>query len=150
MGFLDELFAKSKYLNKKEDKPSDFSVWNKFIYEVCNKDMNELSDIQRAAAVCFWYDSEMQSSGYCGFFDVYPEITPEMLLPAIELIGNKKIADNYRNALAEKAIYDEDDEIEGDGYETVDFEYYDIEPSLSDLLMKFVEDNKEEIFRGIL
>lgn len=150
MGFLDELFGNSKYLNQKEDKPSDFSVWNKFLYEVCDKELDELSEIQRAAVMCFRYDSEMQNGGYCGFFDVYPEITSDMLLPAIELIGNKKIADNYRKALAEKALYDEDDEADGDGYETVDFEYYDIEPSLSDLLMKFVENNKEEIFRGFL
>ena len=150
MGFLDALFSESKYLNKKEDKPSDFSVWNKFIYEVCDKELDELSEIQRAAVICFRYDSEMQSGGYSGFFDVYPEITSDMLLPAIELICPKGIADNYRKALAEKELYDEDDEADGDGYETVDTEYYDIEPSLIDLLMKFVENHKEEIFRGIL
>ena len=100
--------------------------------------------------LCFQYDSEMQNGGYSGFFAWCPEITSDMLLPAIELIGHKGIADNYQKALAEKAIYDEDDEADGDGYETVDFEYYDIEPSLGDLLMKFVENNKEEILRGIL
>lgn len=150
MGFLDELFGNSKYLNKKEEKPPVPDNWNKFIYEVCDKEPDELSEIQRAAVLCFRYDSEMQSGGYCAFFDMYPEITFDMLLPAIELIGHEKIADNYRKALAEKGLYDEDDEADGDGYETVDFEYYDIEPSLGDLLMKFVENNKEEIFRGIL
>lgn len=149
MGFLDELFDNSKYLNKKEEK-SDYSVWNRFIYEVCDKELDELSEIQRAAVLCFRYDSEMQSGGYSGFFDVYPEITSDTLLSAIELIGHKGIADNYRKALAEKRLYDEDDEADGDGYETVDTEYYDIEPSLGDLLMKFVENNREKIFGGIV
>lgn len=120
--------------------------WNKFIYEVCDKELDELSEIQRAAVLCFRYDSEMQSGGYSGFFDTYPELTPNDLLPALELIGHKEIADNYRRAVAEKERDDGDE----DGYETVDTEYYDIEPSLGDLLMKFVENNKEEIFRGIL
>ncbi len=118
--------------------------WNRFIYEVCDKELDELSGIQKAAVLCFRYDSEMQSGGYCGFFDCYPEIKPEELIAAINLIGYKEIADNYKMAL-EEHIRDDGDE---DGYETVDNAYYDFEPSLSDLLMEFVEDHKEEIFGG--
>lgn len=118
--------------------------WNRFIYEVCDKELDELSGIQKAAVLCFRYDSEMQSGGYCGFFDCYPEIKPEELIAAINLIGYKEIADNYKMALAEH-IRDEGEE---DGYETVDNAYYDFEPSLGDLLMEFVENHKEEIFGG--
>ncbi len=126
--------------------------WNRFIDEICGKELDELSGIQRAAALCFWYDTEMQSGGYCGFFDCYPEIKPEELIAAINLIGNEKIADNFRKALEEKARYDsyeddEDDE-DDDGYETVDNEYYEFDPPLDKLLMQFVEDHKEEIFGG--
>lgn len=155
MGFLDDLFGNSKYLNKKEDKPSELSVWNKFIYEVCDKDLDELSEIQKAAVLCFRFDSEMQNGGYCGFFDWCPDIDPEELIAAIELIGNKKITDNFRKALEEKALYDDKEEADDDyddedddGYETVDNEYYEFDPPLDKLLMQFVEEHKKEIFGG--
>lgn len=152
MGFLDKLFANSKYLNKKEDRPPIPKDWNKFIYEVCDKDLDELSGIRRAAALCFWYDAELQNGGHSGFFDCQPEIDPEELISAINLIGSKEIADNFRKALDERKRYgdDDDDDDEDDGYETVDNAYYDFVPSLCDFLMRFVENNKEEIFRGIL
>ncbi len=118
--------------------------WNRFIDEVTRKD--KLSEIQRAAVLCFWYDAEMQSGGHSGYFDCYPETVPEELISAINLIGYKEIADNFQKALEEKERDDGDE----DGYETVDNAYYDFEPSLGELLMEFVEDNKEEIFRGIL
>lgn len=117
--------------------------WNRFIDEICSKDPNELSEIQRAAVLCFWYDAEMQSGGYSGYFDCYPEIKSEELIAAINLIGYKEIADNYQMALAEH-IRDDGEE---DGYETIDNAYYDFEPSLCDCLMKFVEENKDEILR---
>ncbi len=118
--------------------------WNRFIDEVTGRD--ELSEIQRAAVLCFWYDAEMQSGGHSGYFDCYPETVPGELISAINLIGYKEIADNFQKALEEKERDDGDE----DGYETVDNAYYDFEPSLGELLMEFVENNKEEIFRGIL
>lgn len=118
--------------------------WNRFIDEVTGRD--ELSEIQRAAVLCFWYDAEMQSGGHSGYFDCYPETVPGELISAINLIGYKEIAENFQKALEEKERDDGDE----DGYETVDNAYYDFEPSLGDLLMEFVENNKEEIFRGIL
>ncbi|MDE7399497.1 MAG: hypothetical protein K2N06_08230 [Oscillospiraceae bacterium] len=117
--------------------------WNRFIDEVCSKDPNELSEIQKSAVLCFWYDAEMQSGGHSGYFDCYPETVPEELIAAISLTGYKEIADNYQMALSEH-IRDDGKE---DGYETVDNTYYDFEPSLCDLLMEFVEKNKDEILR---
>lgn len=113
--------------------------WNMFIDEVCSMELDELSEIQRAEVLCFWYDAEIQSGGHSGHFDCYPEINPEELISAINLVGYKEISDNYQGAL------DDGDE---DGYETVDTSYYNFEPSLCDLLMKFVENNREEIFGG--
>lgn len=117
--------------------------WNIFIDEVCSMELDELSGIQRAAVLCFLYDAEMQSGGHSGFFDCYPEIEPEELIAAINLIGYKEISDNYKSALDEQA-HDDGDE---DGYNTVDNAYYGFEPSLCDCLMTFVEKNKDEILR---
>lgn len=124
-------------ISEKDDR------WNRFINDVCGRELEELSEVQRAAVLCFWYDAEMQSGGHSGYFDCYPEIKSEELIAAINLIGYREIADNYQMALAEH-IRDDGEE---DGYETVDNAYYDFEPSLFDCLRQFTEKNKDEILR---
>ncbi len=114
--------------------------WNKFIEEICSCDLDTLSEIQRKAVLCFWYDAEMNSGGYCGYMDCYPETNPKELYNAILTIGNKKIADNYRKALTKKAEKDE--------WLKTDDEYYGFNPSLCNYLEEYVEKNKDAIFGG--
>lgn len=113
--------------------------WNKFIDEICTRDLDKLSELQKAAVLCFWYDAEMQSGGHSGYFDCYPQTVPKELIDAINLIGYKEISDNYQKAVGGQA--------QDDGYETVDNAYYGFEPSLCGCLMEFVEKNKDEILR---
>ena len=47
--------------------------WNTFISDVCFRDESTLSDIQRKAVLCFWYDAEMNNGGFSGYSDVYPD-----------------------------------------------------------------------------
>ena len=35
--------------------------WNRFISEVCYRDVTTLSEIQKKAVLCFWYDAEMNN-----------------------------------------------------------------------------------------
>lgn len=111
--------------------------WNKFIEEVCYRDIAALSEIQRKAVLCFWYDAEMNSGGYSGYMDCYPDTNSDELEKAILSIGYKEIADNYRKA------------VEGgtnDDWVETDNAYYDFSPSLCDCLQKYVENNKTVIF----
>lgn len=124
-------------ISEKDDR------WNRFINDVCGRELEELSEVQRAAVLCFWYDAEMQSGGHSGYFDCYPEIKSEELIASINRVAYKEIADNYQRALDEKARDDGDE----DGYETVDNAYYDFEPSLFDCLRQFTEKYKDEILR---
>lgn len=39
------------------------SRWNAFIDEVCYREISSLSDVQKNAVLCFWYDAEMNSGG---------------------------------------------------------------------------------------
>ena len=48
-------------------------LWNRFIEEICYQDIEKLSEIQRMAVLCFWYDAEMSSGGYSGYMDCYPD-----------------------------------------------------------------------------
>lgn len=111
--------------------------WNRFIDEVCYKDISELSDIQKKAVLCFWYDAEMGSGGHSGYFDNCPEDDPDEVYEALLEIGNKEIADNYRKALTAEA--------EEDNYIETDNAFYNFSPELAHLLQEYVENNKEDI-----
>ena len=112
--------------------------WNKFISEICSKELNELSEIQKNAVLCFWYDAEMESGGHSGYFDCYSDVIPEDLINAIKIIGTKEIADNFLDALRNG---------ETDDYEEVDMKYYNFSPDLAFYLEEYVENNNGEIFK---
>lgn len=111
--------------------------WNRFIYEICSQDITELSEVQKNAVLCFWYDTEMNSGGHSGYFDCYPQTDPAELTAAIISVGYKEIADNYQKAISEG---------ENDDWEETDNVYYEFSPSLFDCLEEYVEKNKDIIF----
>ena len=111
--------------------------WNAFIDDVCFRDRDTLSDIQKNAVLCFCYDAEMNSGGYCGFIDCYPDIEAEEMNAAIRTVGYPEIADNYMKAVNEG---------EKDDWVETDTAYYNFSPSLSDCLEDYVETHKDVIF----
>lgn len=114
-------------------------VWNKFIYEVCERDLDTLSVMGRNAVLCYFYDSEMNNGGHKSYFDWYRgEIEIQFLEDALLEIGNKDILSNYKEALE----YGENDD-----YQRTDDVYFSFEPSLEELLNNYVVINKDEIFR---
>ncbi len=60
--------------------------WDRFISDVCMRDVSALSDIQKKAVLCFWYDAEMGSGGFSGYLDVYPETDLKELESALREI----------------------------------------------------------------
>lgn len=111
--------------------------WNTFISDVCFRDESTLSDIQRIAVLCFWYDAEMNNGGFSGYSDVYPDTDLKELEDALREIANDDFADNLRKAINEG---------EDDGWQEIDMAFYRFEPSLTALLEEFVEANKDVIF----
>ena len=112
--------------------------WNSFIEDVYCRDIASLSETQKKAVLCFWYDSEMNSGGFSGFADCYPDIDTRELAEAISTVGYKEIADNYLKAATEG---ENDDWLESDNA------YYNFSPSLCDCLQKYIENNKDIIFK---
>mgnify|MGYP006922296052 CR=1 FL=1 len=112
-------------------------IWNRFNEEICYQDISELSDAQRIAVLCFWYDAEMNSGGYSGYMDCYPDTDVNELEKAILTIGNKELANNYHKAVTEG---------ENDSWIETDMAYYSFSPSLCDYLQEYVEKNKTAIF----
>ena len=111
--------------------------WDRFINEVCFRDIESLSAIQKQAVLCFWYDAEMNSGGHSGYMDCYPEIDTNELIDAIMIVGYKEIADNYQKAAIEG---------EKDGWIETDNAYYSFSPSLCACLEEYVEKHKDVIF----
>lgn len=111
--------------------------WNRFIEEICDRNFDSLSEIQRSAVLCFWYDAEMNSGGHSGYFDCYQDTMPEELATAIRHVASDEIAKNYLKAVKSG---------EDDDYMDTDAAYYGFLPSLSQYLESYVEKNKNHIF----
>lgn len=127
--------------NKNDELMERDLRWNKFIDEICMEGLDNfdrLNSVQKNAVLCFWYDSEMNSGGHSGYFDCYGEVNYDELYDAINIVGNKEIADNFKEALKNG---DKDD------YEKTDNNYYEFEPTFDKYIMEYVENNKEEIFK---
>lgn len=111
--------------------------WNRFIREVCFREPDTLSQIQKNAVLCFWYDAEMNSGGLSGYFEVYPDTVPQELIDAILAVGTEEMADNYRQALIDG---------ENDDYEQADSGYDAFSPSLCECLQDYVERYRDVMF----
>ena len=115
----------------KEKRECNNSLWNKFIDQICSKDLDDLSTIQKN-------DTEMESGGHSGFFSIYEDMNYKDLEKAICVVANKKIADNFKEALVKG---------KKDDYVKTDEKYYSYSPALVDYLEEYVEKNKEKIFK---
>ena len=111
--------------------------WNRFISEVCYRDVTALSEIQKKAVLCFWYDAEMNNGGFSGYLDVFPDTDLKELESALKEVANDDFVDNLRKAIRDG---------KADGWVETDREFYRFEPSLSALLEEYVEANKDVIF----
>ena len=111
--------------------------WNRFISEVCYRDVTALSEIQKKAVLCFWYDAEMNNGGFSGYSDVFPDTDLKELESALKEVANDDFVDNLRKAIRDG---------KADGWVETDREFYIFEPSLSTLLEEYVEANKDVIF----
>lgn len=138
MGFFDFFKKKKECAKNTCDVISEKNLrWDKFIEDICFRDSDTLNETQRKAVLCFWYDAEMNSGGYSGYMDCYPDTDKEELAEAIATIGYKEISDNYIKAVEEG---------ESDSWVETDMAYYKFSPSLSDCLMEYVEKHKDIIF----
>ena len=135
LGERMKLFKRNKknsYILSEKDKR-----WNKFIEDVCFRDLSSLSTIQRKAVICFNYDEEMNNGGFSLYKDCYPDTNSTELKEALIEISNEDIANNYIKAFEEG---------EKDDYTETDMKYGTFSPSLCEYLQEYIEKNKDCIF----
>ncbi len=122
---------------KRNPASGEYKLWNKFIEEICTKDLDKLNEVQKNAALCFYYDREMNIGGHVCYFDQYQKVANKDLVKALDEVSNRKFVTNFEEAI-EKG--------KEDNYEKTDAVYLRQSPCLTEYLEQYVITNKEKIF----
>jgi hypothetical protein len=128
-----------KIIVKEEDVNNNQNyLWNKFIECLVNEEFDDdLSKIQQAAKLCFWYDAEMNNGGHCGYFDCYADENFDKVEKSLISIGADEYAKNFKIAIEAG---------ENDDYISTDNTFGELTPALTDIIEKYVMDNINEFF----
>ena len=122
---------------KRNPNSDDYKLWNKFIEQICNQDLDKLNEEQKNAVLCFYYDREMNIGGHVCYFDQYEKIPKKDLLKALEEVSNQKFVSILKEAIEVG---------KEDNYEKTDNSYLRQSPCLTEYLEQYVISNKEKIF----
>ena len=141
------------YDSKKMLKDEPYEKWNQFVDLLTMKDYNDLSEIQKVAYLCFWYDSEVENGGHLQYFvnhgiSLLYEL--EAALKQLKADSQAKILTKAINVLInigipkiERVEEFVEEALEGK-FDEIDSEYYDCEPTIHDLLEKYLEEYEED------
>jgi hypothetical protein len=86
-------------INKNDIEEKPYLLWNAFIDIVSMESYDELSDIQKTAQLCFWYDSELQNGGHLQYFLNQGKDNAEKAIIACEKIGAYKQTETLKKAI---------------------------------------------------
>lgn len=140
-------------VNRKAAIKEPYLVWNAFIDVLAMGERNELSPIQIAPHLSFWYDSEVQNGGHLQYFlnrgidearealgalaSIGADAQREILVRAIEYYTQSGI-DNWETA-------DEYDALWRQGhFEEHDLAYHDCVPEMTELLQRYLDVHTED------
>jgi len=131
-------------------------IWNTFIDMVAGGAAAEMNDIQRNAALCFEYDSEVQNGGHLQYFENTARsgfADYEDVVKALQWIGAGQQADVLSKAIAlwkletrglTRDIYEFSDRALEGRYDALDDKYCDCEPEVMQLLETMLEEYQDE------
>ncbi|MDL2232310.1 hypothetical protein LJC63_01850 [Ruminococcaceae bacterium OttesenSCG-928-L11] len=129
-------------------------LWNQFIDEVYGLFLRDndkrFSNEQKNAIIAFAYDAEVNSGGHIGFFDGFGDtFTIDEVAEALRKTAGEKFASNFLSAAIHIHYTDDcgylpDEDSDSDPVE--DDIYYEMIPTLPDLLEAYIFDNRESIF----
>jgi len=121
-----------KLLPEKETYPplsTEGQLWNKFIEELCDKELSQLTPFQKNVVIAFQYDAQVNINGHSGFFECYPFIEAEEMITSLSTIGASMYTDNFKKAYQLR---------EWDDHVDTDHTFYHLQPPLGDILMEYV------------
>ena len=135
-------------ISKKMLQSNPYEKWNQFVDLLAMEDYADLTDIQKVAHLCYWYDSEVQNGGHLQYFENRGILLVTETALALTKLGAQSqtnILSKAINILSTKGISNIesleeyiDEALEGK-FDELDSEYYNCEPTIDDLLEKYLE-----------
>ncbi|MFC7686410.1 DUF4375 domain-containing protein [Ureibacillus sp. GCM10028918] len=130
-----------------------YEKWNQFIDLLAMEECGDLTELQKVAHLCFWYDIEVQNGGHLQYF-----LNRGTKLVKESVNALKTIGANSQAAILTKALnifttmeltkadsVDEYIEMAEEGkFLELDLEYYAIEPAIDDYLEQYLEKYETE------
>ena len=130
------------------------ALWDRFIAEIYESFLEDktktFSAIQKNAIIAFAYDTEVNSGGHITFFDSFGDVfSIDEVAEALRATGGEKFAAIFLSAAAhihdtEEYGYMPDNPSDSDPIE--DDDYYEMTPTLPELLEQYIFDHKEGMF----
>jgi hypothetical protein len=129
-----------------------YEVWNAFVDLLVTEDYNDLDEMQRAAHLAFWYDSEVQNGGHMQYFANRGTGLLRETLEALQVVG----AECQRRVLASAGQQFQSTQragtetveqyvstaLEGE-FDAFDSAYHACEPSIQKLLEDYLERHRD-------
>lgn len=122
---------------KRNPNSGDYKLWERFIEQICPKELDKLNEVQKNAVLCFCYDREMNIGGHVCFFDQYEKVDKKDILEALYEVSTKKFVSIFKEATENG---------KEDNYEKTDAAYLRQSPCLTEYLEQYVITNKDKIF----
>jgi hypothetical protein len=129
-------------------------IWNTFIKFISNAETTEMNDIQMAAQLPFWYDSDIQKGGHLRYFKNKGELLGDKLnvlimatMDALKIIGAEKqleilakAADVYFSKPIQNPIdpNEVNQTVLAGEFDKFDDDFYASFPDITELLEKYV------------
>jgi len=145
-----------RIVKQSEVDNAPYIIWNIFIDIVACGDMSDMSDIQKKAALCFWYDSELQNGGHLQYFEntsVNGVTDYQEVVAALKQLGAIQQAEILSKAISVrdtekrgfiKTVNEFADRAREGLYDSLDKEYYDCSPDIVSLLQNMLEKHQSE------
>lgn len=132
-----------------DDNP--YEKWNQFIDMLAIEEYKDLTEIQKVAYLCFWYDFEVQNGGHLQYFLNRGTKLASQTSNALKTIGADSQAMiftkavNIFNTMELSRIENFADEGK---FLALDLEYYAIQPTMDDFLERYLEKYETEFILG--
>ncbi|HLD36402.1 MAG TPA: DUF4375 domain-containing protein [Planctomycetota bacterium] len=137
---------------KRKIKNSD-EMWNAFIDLIAMEDYDDLSELQKIAHLCFWYDSEIANGGHLQYLlNRGIKLIPKTV-KALKILGANRqgeILEEVESIVKKEGLkkietvekYCEE-ALEG-RFDKYDTDYYESTPEITELLEKYLEKHSKE------
>jgi len=143
----------NRKLSKAAVDKEPYLVWNEFVDILAMESEDDLTENQKVAQRAFWYDSEVQNGGHLQYFENQNRDDYSIIIEAIKQLGAVEQANILEKAVAQikskkrspikKIVTFVKRAREGE-FDDFDSEYHEAQPSLNDLLEKYLDKNIHE------